>query len=648
MGEPGTPGESPSHPRRYANSRVLIVDDEATIHDDFVDILTHRARNQASDDVAMAFSLGQVAVRRVERTVLPDFELSHATDGADACRQVEDATRSGRPFALAFVDVRMPPGMDGIETIQRMRRADRDIEIVIMTAYSDRSPGEMVQDAGPLHKTLYVKKPFSREEILQIAVSLVGKWNVERALASRSREIAASHRTLEAVLDASEDAMVMYDASERVAFANRRFELLCGLGRADLHRLPPKALADRLEERFRKPRALDAGPGFREGNASGLVEQIKPSHGGLGLFYRFTATVRGERGEIGRLEVYRSVSKDVELQRMKAEVLLLRGELERTDSFGGMVGGSRRMRKVYGMIQQVASSDVTVLVCGETGTGKEMVARAVHANSARKNGPLLAINCAAIPEGLIESELFGHRRGAFTGAEESRRGAFERARGGTLLLDEIGDMRPDTQVKLLRVLQDLKFRRVGGTRLRKADVRVIALTNRDLERAVRKGTFRQDLFYRLSVFPVTIPPLRARREDIPLLADHFLKKQAGSAGKAITGLSTAAMQQLLQYDWPGNVRELENVVQRAVLLEATDVLQAESLPRRLSPASGTGAAGARPGEREIRTLAAMEREALGRALAITRNNVSAAARGLGINRATLYRKIKKHGLRGAK
>lgn len=648
MGEPGARGESPSHPPRYPNSRVLIVGEEAAIHDDFVDMLTHDAGERGSDDIAMAFALGQVEATRVERAVFPDFELSHATDGADACRQVEAAARSGRPFALAFVDVRMPPGMDGIETIRRMRKADGDIEIVIMTAYRDRLLGEMVRDAGSLHKTLYLKKPFFREEILRMAVSLVGKWNVERALASRSREIAASHRTLEAVLDASEDAMVMYDASERVAFANRRFELLCGLARADLHRLPPKALAGKLGERFRKPRALDAQPGLEKGNASGLVEQITPSDGGPGLFYRFTAAVTGEEGEIGRLEVYRSVSRDIEVQRMKAELQRLRGELERTHSFGGMIGGSRRMREVYGRIQEAASSDLTVLVCGETGTGKEMVARAFHANSARKSGPFLAIDCAAIPEGLVESELFGHRRGSFTGAEENRSGAFERARGGTLFLDEVADVRLDMQVKLLRVLQDLKFRRVGGTRSRTADVRIIASTGRNLERAVRKGAFRQDLFYRLSVLPVTIPPLRERREDIPLLADHFLRKQARRAGKSIAGLSTAAMQRLFEYDWPGNVRELENVMQRAVLLEATDVLRAESLPRRLSPAPGIAAAATRAGKREIRTLAATEREALGRALAITQNNVSAAARGLGINRATLYRKIKKHGLRSAK
>lgn len=646
MGESGALGAS--HARHYANNRVLIVDDQAEIHDDFAEMLTDQTGTRASDDAAMAFTRGRTEVPHADRAVFPDFELSHALNGAEACAHVEKAWGSDRPFALAFVDVRMPPGMDGVETIQRIRETDRDIEIVIMTAYSDRSFDDIVRSAEPLHKTLYVRKPFYREEIQQIAVCLVGKWNVERSLAIRSREISSSNRTLKAVLDATEDAMVMYEASGRVAFANRRFEELCGLGEADLRGMPPEALAAKLDERFRRPRAADVDMGFAVAAGSDLVEKVRPPGGGLGLFYRFMASVKGKRGETGRLEVYRDVSKDIEVRRMRAEVVRLRGELQTTHSFGEIVGGSQGIREVYGLIRQAASSDVTVLVRGETGTGKELVAKSFHANSARGDGPFLAVDCVAIPDGLIESELFGHRKGSFTGATESKLGAFERARGGTLFLDEVGDMPPDAQMKLLRVLQELEFRRVGGTRLRKADVRVIAATNRDLEEAVRTGAFRRDLFYRLSVFPVTVPPLRDRREDIPLLADHFLKEQARHAGKPIAGLSVAAMQLLLHYDWPGNVRELANVMARAVLLERTDVLHADSLPQRLSPAAETRAAAAdgdRPG---IRTLAAVERQALATALDISGDNITAAARGLGISRATLYRKLKKYGLRSSK
>ena len=460
-----------------------------------------------------------------------------------------------------------------------------------------------------------------------------------------TREIAMTNRTLAAVLDATEDAMVMYDASGRVVFANGKFETLCGRSGAELRGTPSKVLAHTLGERFRTPRVADFEAGFVVGDTGNLVEDRQAAEG-AGLFYRFTVSVRGrEEDEPGRLEIYRNVSRDIEVQRMRAEVVRLRGKLERTHSFGEMVGGSRRMREVYALIRQAASRDVTVLLRGETGTGKELVAGSFHANSARRDGPFLAISCAAIPEGLVDSELFGHRKGAFTGAAEDRRGAFERARGGTLFLNEIGDMRPTTQVKLLRVLRDLEFQRVGGTRLRQADVRVIAATNRNLEEAVQKGEFRHDLFHRLSVFPVTVPPLRERREDIPLLADHFLKRLARRAGKSIEGLSTAAMQLLLQYGWPGNVRELKNVMQRAVRLEASEVLQADSLPRRLTLTDAGSDAASYGYKREIRALTAMEREAISEALEISGNNIAAASRGLGINRATLYRKMKKYDLR---
>ena len=648
-GESGSPDEDSSHGPPYANNRVLVVDDQAEIHEDFAEMPTPESGKRLSDDPALAMALGQVAVPRVGEGVPPEIELSHAASGEEACALVEEARRSGQPFALAFVDIRMPRGMDGIETVQGIRRIDGDIEVVIMTAYSDRAVGDIVRSAGPLHKTLFVRKPFSREEIQQIAVCLVGKWNVERALADQSRETATANRTLEAVLDATEDAMVMYDGSGRVVFANRTFERLCGHSRADLRGMPPRRLAATLGKRFRKPRATDVEAGFVVGGTRSLVEDIRRRDKGQGLFYRFTAAVNGgEKGETGRLEVYRNVSMDIEVQKMRAEVVRLRGKLEKTHSFGEMVGGSRKMREVYASIRHGASSDATVLVRGETGTGKELVAKSFHANSARKAGPFLAVQCAALPEGLAESKLFGHRKGAFTGAVADRRGAFEQARGGTLFLDEIGDMRPGTQVKLLRVLRDLEFRRVGGTRLRRADVRIIAATNRDLEQAVLEGEFRRDLFHRLSVYPVHVPPLRERREDIPLLADHFLKKHARHVGRSIAGVSTAALQLLLQYDWPGNVRELANIMQRAVLLEASDVLQAGSLPRQLTFAVETGRASARRGGRVIRTLAALEREAVAEAMDISGHNIAAASRGLGINRATLYRKLEKYGLRRRK
>ena len=280
-----------------------------------------------------------------------------------------------------------------------------------------------------------------------------------------------------------------------------------------------------------------------------------------------------------------------------------------------------------------------MLVRGESGTGKELVARAFHFSGARKSGPFVAVNCAAIPETLIESELFGHERDAFTGARSRRIGVFERAAGGTIFLDEIGDLSPALQAKLLRVLQEREIWRVGGSTAVPVDIRVIAATNKDLEAAVRTGEFREDLFYRLAAFPIVIPPLRERREDIPLLAGHFLRKSADEAGKTLRGIATDAMHRLQRYRWPGNVRELENAIGRAVLLETTDVLQAVSLPRL---AAGGAAEPPAPGApAAVLPLAETERRALAHALRVFRNNVSQAARALGIDRATLYRKLKR-------
>ena len=635
-----------SMPWEHWNRRVLIVDDQPELHEDLMEMLAPAGGERASDELAAAFGSPD---RRPDsalsdKAVLPDFALSHAFSGLEACEQIEKAHQAGKPFALAFVDLRMPPGMDGIEAIQRIRRTDRDVEIVIMTAYTDRTLGDIVRGTELLHKMLYMRKPFTREEIQQTAICLVGKWNVEQALGARSREVAATNRALEAVLDATEDAMVMFDDAGGFVLANRRFEQVCGVAHGELSAMSGKELGDRLKDRFRTPRAADIEAGFVVGGTGALVEQAEPT-GLKRLFYRSKAPVRDGRGAVmGRLEVYRDVAKDIEVQRMKSEVMRLRGELEATHSFGEMVGDSRKIRELYGFIRQGAASDVTVLIHGETGTGKELVAKSFHMNSTRRDGPFLAVNCAGIPEGLTESELFGHERGAFTGAIETRKGAFERAEGGTLFLDEVGDLHASAQAKLLRVLQEREFQRLGGSRMKKADVRVVAATNRNLDRDVEEGVFRKDLFYRLSVFPVTIPPLRQRREDIPLLASHFLKKQARRAGKRIEGVSTAAMRMLLQYDWPGNVRELANVLERAMLLETESVIQASSLPRRLCEAGNPGQEG-RDAVPASRSLAAIEREALADALVISGNNVTEAARGLGINRSTLYRKLKRHGLR---
>ena len=627
---------------QYANTRVLIVDDQREIHDDFVEMLRPVfAEPAADDDLAAAFV---PAERQETEPFLPKFELLHASTGEQACDIIQRGREWNLPIAVAYVDIRMPPGIDGIKTIRRIRRLDREVEIVIMTAYADRSLPEIVHDQELLHKLLYIRKPFVHEEIQQITVSLVGKWNLERELVESQRQLAGSHRRLEAVLNATGDAMAMLDGAGHLVFANRRYEKLLDLNEEELKSIAPHDLEARVSERFREPDLRDLESRFLIDNG----HVVETTGGGQvpeqRLFYRSTVPVRDGTGEeIGSLVVYRDVSKEIEAEQMKAEVLRLRSDLETTYSFAGVVGSSPGMQRVYALMKRAAEADITVLVRGESGTGKELVAKSFHHNSLRKDGPFVAVDCAAIPEALIESELFGHERGAFTGAATRRIGAFERAHGGTILLDEIGNMPLAVQSKLLRVLQERHVQRVGGSGSVPVDIRVVAATNMDLERAVRAGEFREDLFYRIAAFPIVIPPLRERREDIPLLARHFLDKHGERAGKSLGGISTAALRLLLQYDWPGNVRELENAFERAVLLETGRVLQAASLPPGLSPILAAAATGGRSMPGAVVPLAEVERQALVHALDAADHNVTQAARSLGINRVTLQRKLKKYG-----
>jgi two-component system response regulator PilR (NtrC family) len=275
------------------------------------------------------------------------------------------------------------------------------------------------------------------------------------------------------------------------------------------------------------------------------------------------------------------VRKELERRQLATENSLLKRALKDHHSFANIIGRSAAMHAVFQLIETVAPTSSTVLISGESGTGKELVARAIHYNSPRRDRPFVALNCGALPESLLESELFGHVRGAFTGADSNKKGLIEVADKGTVLLDEIGEMSPMMQVKLLRVLQERKFRRVGGTEEIEADIRIIAATNRDLTKMVGDGQFREDLYYRINVIPVPLPPLRERQEDIPLLAEHFLVKYAGQVGKPIAGLSPDALHCLQAYHWPGNIRELENAIERAVTLERETIVQVGSLPDKI-------------------------------------------------------------------
>src|SRR5579872_7242233 len=327
-------------------------------------------------------------------------------------------------------------------------------------------------------------------------------------------------------------------------------------------------------------------------------------------------------------------SRAVELQQ---ENQLLREQLRTRPGFGGLIGVSERMQRVYKTIQKVSQHDYPVLVLGESGTGKELVARSIHFLGARKDRPFVPVDCSALVPTLIESELFGYVKGAFTGAMQAKQGLLEAANGGTLFLDEIGDMPVDLQVKLLRALQEREIKPVGSTERRQINVRVIAATNRDLEAAVKNGSFRQDLYFRLNVVQIKLPPLRERKRDIALLVAAFLERLAGSNGSP-REISEDAMQRLIAYDWPGNVRELENAIERAVALGSGPIVHVGDLPSNLQYSSSERA----PQKDELLPLEELERRAILRTLRETGGDKLAAARMLGIGKTTLYRKLKQY------
>lgn len=332
-------------------------------------------------------------------------------------------------------------------------------------------------------------------------------------------------------------------------------------------------------------------------------------------------------------------------QQLEEQKVYLQEEIRRTHNWSDIISESSLMQKVFRLVGRVAPSDSTVLILGETGTGKELIARAIHTNSPRRDKMMVKVNCAALPANLIESELFGHERGSFTGAIERRIGKFELANEGTLFLDEIGEMPLELQVKLLRALQEREIERIGGKNTIKVNVRIIAATNRDLEKEMLEGRFRSDLYYRLNIFPIQLPPLRQRREDIPLLAAHFIQRYAKKTGKGIETLSSKALQEMINYDWPGNIRELEHLLERSVLLATGDTIRQVHLPAPRKPAAG--AANAEP-PIKLLTINENERQHIMAVIRHCRGRISGkggAAEILGVPATTLNSKLKRLGIK---
>jgi len=354
---------------------------------------------------------------------------------------------------------------------------------------------------------------------------------------------------------------------------------------------------------------------------------------------------------VDRIRLISNIERAIEMHAIVHKIDRLRGEMQKTHVYKNIVGQSEKIRHVFDQIEEVSEININVFIQGESGTGKELVAKAVHYSSTYKTGPFIAINCGAIPEALQESEFFGHEKGSFTGADHSRIGKLEYANHGTLFLDEVGEMSQNMQVKLLRFLQDKTFERVGGNKKISVDLRVISATNRKLENDIKNGKFREDLYYRLVVYPITIPALREHKEDIPLLVTYFLKKYKKEIPKIITTVSAPAMVALMEHDWQGNIRQLENVIYRAMVTTRTETIEVEDLymetwEDRIStfknPASQVLGPPTIPSQTGLKTIKELEKTALIEALKITAGNVEQAAKRLDLSRATIYRKIKKY------
>ena len=368
------------------------------------------------------------------------------------------------------------------------------------------------------------------------------------------------------------------------------------------------------------------------GSIESAVEAIK-----RGAFDYMTKPIRDEKVKL-------VVSRALQQQTLTAENRSLRRQLAERYSIENVIGRDYKMLKVFDLIEAVADTPTTVLLTGESGTGKSMIARAVHQRSNRRDKPFVEVACGALPETLLESELFGHVRGSFTGAVGDKAGKFKQADGGTIFLDEISTATPALQVKLLRVLQDFEFEPVGGSKTQRADVRCILASNQDLGEAVRRGAFRQDLYYRVNVVTIDLPPLRERLGDIPVLAEHFLRRHCERTGRRVLGFQPDAIRRLQMFDWPGNVRQLENVIERAVILTKNAYLTVDDLPeeiRALASANGNGNGLVVPLKRALQMP---EKEIILRALRVHQGSRQATAESLGINRTTLYKKMKRFGI----
>lgn len=516
---------------------------------------------------------------------------------------------------LVLMDIALRDGPDGIAAAERLR-AELAVPVVFVTAFADAETLERAKRVSP-HG--YIVKPFNERDLRATIEVALYRDGLDRALRR-------SHDDLLAVLDVQRTGNVLVEAAGRIVFANAAAGRILGADPGTLLDLPwPEGLRLSGDARRRVEALLRTTPARRQK----VVARLPGGAPGDSVV------------EIEIEDDPRAPERKIFFLTDVSELHGLRRLLDEQGRFHDLVGRSEGIQRVVRLVTQVAPTDVTVLIEGETGTGKELVARAIHRLSGRGEKPFLGVNCASLNENLMESELFGHVRGAFTGAVKDRMGRFEMAEGGTLFLDEVSEIGPHLQAKLLRVVQEREYQRVGETRARKADVRILSATNRRLKDLLAGGSFRDDLYYRLNVVSIIPPPLRERKEDIPVLVDYFLDRSRDHRGGLRRRFTPLAMRVLLEYSWPGNVRELENAVERARICSRGEIIEEPALPAEIRRGGaavprGTGSFG----DRSTRPEADRLKEALARC----GGNRTETAAQLGVSRVTLWRRMKQLGI----
>ncbi len=571
---------------------------------------------------------------------------------------------------IVLTDIRMP-GLDGIEVLKQLKEMDAKVEVIVITGHGDM---EMAIQALQHEASDFINKPIQKQALdvalrrAQEKISLKKQLdeythNLEGKVQEATAELTKSWRQLETLYEISQAVAEMVSLAGIIELLQNRIQsvtrlrcqamlvlnsqrngivsslydpgavrvsedliaMIRGLNQPRFLNLEERKRIFLLTPESETEKAVIL-PILRKGEPPvGVALADLPPEGSEEELRLATFLLSQAAGAIRR-----AVLQEEELKALR-QIVGVR------EQFGDLIGKHEKMEEIYKLVASIADSEATVLIQGESGTGKELIARRIHELSSRKKGPFVVINCAAYPQTLLESELFGHEKGAFTGAIHTRKGSFELAHGGTIFLDEIGEVPPEAQVKLLRVLQFKEFQRIGSETTTKVDVRLLAATSKNLRREMEQGNFREDLYYRLHVIPITMPPLRERMSDLPLLASHFLRQFSEGSTKRVLDIKPEAMSILLNYHWPGNIRELENVIEHAFILAKGESINVSELPAYLQETAkvmhGSG-----------ESLEELERAHLLRVLEECQGNKNQAARRLKISRSTLYRKLERHGL----